>query len=243
MHKIRFLSGNALKLIAAAAMVADHVGLIFFPQYIIFRIIGRLAFPIFAFFIAEGCRYTRNKLRYFLTMAIIALVCQVVYFVALGDTAMSVFVTFSVSILLVYSLQYCKKVLFDKESSRIFKIFTVLAFFALLIITYGVNRFVDMDYGFAGCIMPAFAAIFHSDESSPEFLKKLDCNTIHVLSTAISMVYMASVNRRIQYYSLLTVPLLLLYSGKRGKAKLKYFFYLFYPLHLVALYGIYMLIS
>jgi hypothetical protein len=58
-----FLTGNQLKLIAAGAMLADHVGLMFFPEAELLRIIGRLAFPIFAFMIAEGCKYTRNKLR------------------------------------------------------------------------------------------------------------------------------------------------------------------------------------
>ena len=242
MKKIRFLSGNALKLIAAVAMLIDHMGLIFFPNFIIFRIIGRLAFPIFAFMIAEGCRYTRNKLRYFLTMSGLATVCQIVYFIALKNTDMSVFVTFSVSILLVYALQYLKSTIFGK-ASKTHKALTLTAFFALLLATYFINLAVNMDYGFAGCIMPVFAALFHSDENSPSLIKKLDRNEIHVLSTGVAMVYMAAINRPIQYYSLLTIPLLLLYSGKRGKAKLKYFFYLFYPLHLVALYGIDLLLS
>ena len=47
------LSGNALKIIAAISMVIDHTGMLIFPGEDIFRIIGRLAFPIFAFFIAE----------------------------------------------------------------------------------------------------------------------------------------------------------------------------------------------
>ena len=39
----------------------------------------------------------------------------------------------------------------------------------------------------------------------------------------------------IQWYSLLALPLLMLYNGQRGKAKLKNLFYLYYPAHLVAL--------
>ena len=60
------LSGNSLKIIAAFAMLIDHVGIMFFPTVAIYRIIGRISFPIFAFMIAEGCRYTRNKLKYIL---------------------------------------------------------------------------------------------------------------------------------------------------------------------------------
>ena len=132
MQKIRFLSGNALKLIAAAAMLVDHIGLIFFPRLSIFRIIGRLAFPIFAFMIAEGCRHTRNKLRHFFTMAAIAAICQTVYFVALKDMSMSVFVTFSISILLVYFLQYMKKTFWSTDHSRLYKIFIFISFFLVL---------------------------------------------------------------------------------------------------------------
>ena len=65
MKKIRFLSGNMLKVIAAITMTVDHIGVIFFPSSNILRIIGRIAFPIFAFMIAEGCKYTKNKFRYF----------------------------------------------------------------------------------------------------------------------------------------------------------------------------------
>ena len=60
MSKIRFLSNNTLKIIAALAMLADHVGYLLFPDVTVLRIIGRLAFPIFAFTIAEGCKYTRK---------------------------------------------------------------------------------------------------------------------------------------------------------------------------------------
>ena len=95
------LSGNALKLIAAAAMVADHVGYLFFPTVAALRIIGRLAFPIFAYMIAEGCGYTRNKLKYFLHVFLLAVICQIVYFVAARDTHMNILVTFSLAILLI----------------------------------------------------------------------------------------------------------------------------------------------
>ena len=66
MMKYHFLSRDVLKLIAIVSMLLDHVGKIFFPKILILQIIGRLAFPIFAFFIAEGFYYTRNKLKYFI---------------------------------------------------------------------------------------------------------------------------------------------------------------------------------
>ena len=64
--RICVLSGNMLKIIAAVSMFIDHMGAVLFPGVMIFRILGRIAFPIFAFMIAEGCRYTKNRIKYFL---------------------------------------------------------------------------------------------------------------------------------------------------------------------------------
>ena len=55
------MNRNVLKIIAFVAMVIDHIGTVLFPDYVIFKIIGRIAFPIFSFFVAEGYFYTRSK--------------------------------------------------------------------------------------------------------------------------------------------------------------------------------------
>ena len=70
-----FLSGNALKLLAALFMTIDHVGVLLLPHVIVLRILGRLALPIFAYMIAEGCRYTRNRLRYFGSVFALGVLC------------------------------------------------------------------------------------------------------------------------------------------------------------------------
>ena len=55
------LTNNQLKLIAMLSMLIDHVGMLLFPGVRVLRIIGRLAFPIFAYMIAEGCAHTRSR--------------------------------------------------------------------------------------------------------------------------------------------------------------------------------------
>ena len=112
-NKIGFLSGSTLKIIACIFMVIDHVGLTFFPEHDIFRILGRLAFPIFAFFIAEGTRYTAHKLRRFLLIFTIGLVFFVFYYLYDRILYGNIFLTFSVSILLDYLLFECKKAALD----------------------------------------------------------------------------------------------------------------------------------
>ena len=76
MERSRGLDGGALKLLAAALMLIDHVGAILLPEMVILRCIGRLAFPIFAFFIAEGYAHTRSFGRYLLRMAAWAVVSE-----------------------------------------------------------------------------------------------------------------------------------------------------------------------
>lgn len=45
-------------------MLVDHIGYLLLPDVVWLRWIGRLALPIFAYFVAEGCRHTRNRWRY-----------------------------------------------------------------------------------------------------------------------------------------------------------------------------------
>ena len=71
------LNGFQLKIIACIAMVIDHVGAVFYPHMEIFRIIGRLAFPIFAFFIAEGFFHTRSVKKYLARLGACAVVFQI----------------------------------------------------------------------------------------------------------------------------------------------------------------------
>lgn len=82
--KFAGLTGNQLKLLALIAMTCDHVGLQLLPQFIILRIIGRLAAPLFAYMIAEGCRYTHDRGRYLGRLLGMAALCQIAYFAAIA---------------------------------------------------------------------------------------------------------------------------------------------------------------
>ena len=70
---------DLLKIVAMVTMLMDHLGVIFFPEVDWLRTIGRLAFPLFAYFIAQGFRYTRSRPRYFLRLLVFGLISQVPY--------------------------------------------------------------------------------------------------------------------------------------------------------------------
>ena len=246
MTKIRVLNGNMLKILAAVCMVIDHMGLMFFPTNEIFRIIGRLAYPIFAFMISEGARYTKNKLKYFLTIFSLATVCQVVYyFFNNGSLYMCILVTFSLSILMIYALSWFKSCLFDRGCPYYTKILSLITFLGSVALVFLLNAVLRIDYGFVGCMAPVVASLFDfRGTNPPSVLLALDRQEVRVLMFALALLALSiGSSFSLQYYCLIAIIPLLLYSGKRGRMKMKYFFYLFYPLHLVALEAIYLLIK
>lgn len=72
-----FLSGDQLKIIAIISMTIDHVGYAIFPGCAILRIIGRIAFILYAFLLAEGCRHTHSMRAYIGRLAMFALISQI----------------------------------------------------------------------------------------------------------------------------------------------------------------------
>lgn len=240
----RILNANALKLLAAALMLVDHIGYLLFPQILFLRIIGRLSFPLFAFAISEGCRYTKNKTRHFLLIFALAVVCQVVYyFFDNGNLYMSVLITFSLSVLTVYALQFFKQSLFSKETDGLDKGLCFTLFLAIVLCDYALCQVLTIDYGFWGIMLPVFASVFDFRAiPAPTILQKLDNVSVRVCALAVGLILLAVSFGGIEYYALFALPILLLYNGEKGTWNTKYFFYIFYPLHLAILQGISMLL-
>ena len=219
----RFLSGNLLKLVAAFTMLIDHMGVIFFPEHPIFRIIGRLSFPLYAFFIAEGCHYTKNRLRYFRQIFLLGVACQAVYFFASGDTHLNILLTLSCSILMIYALQTWKER----------KKFPYLLLFAAVVAgVYVLCQYIQLEYAFTGAMLPVWITL--GDPPRGQEIGRRH-HWLRVAFATVGLLLVSMDSATLQYYCLLVLPLLMLYSGKRGKGNYKYAFYLFYPLHLVAL--------
>ncbi len=229
-------SGNLLKIIAAISMTLDHIGIMLFPYSLVFRLFGRIAFPIFAFFIAEGCRHTKNRARYLGTMAVMAFIIQLVYFVAMDSLYMSIFVTFTLAVSLIYLLDFCKNTLVNEGGKTLYKIGATVAFIAAFVGVYFLNVYLEIDYGFFGCITPLFAHLFFGVQGKYAWLDSLPCRLATMALPMLGLPFTLTVP--LQWYAFLALPLLLLYNGKRGKYKMKYFFYIFYPAHLVIIYGI-----
>jgi len=247
MKKAEILSGNALKIIAAAAMLIDHFGLMFFPPVLSYRIIGRISFPIFAYMIAEGAKHTRNRLRYFLSLFILGAVCQAVFLVVSdGFLYMNILLTFSVAILLIYLLEALKREIFKPSDKKwlvwVWGAAFAAALTAVFLITSIPKKF-HFDYGFAGCTIPVLlSAVNFRGLDVSDKIKRLDCKWTRIFLLGMGLIFFAIEIGSYQWYALLALIPLILYSGERGRVNMKYFFYIFYPVHLVLLEGLYILV-
>lgn len=224
------LTGNQLKLFALVCMTCDHLYHTLLPQYAILNVIGRLAFPIFAYMIAEGCRYTRNRTRYLMLMAISALLCQAVYFFAMGSLYQCILVTFSLSIGLIYLLDHaCRKPSFLSIATA------VLGCLAVWFLAEALPQLLSktdyrIDYGIMGIFLPVLVFMGQTK------LQKL-------LLATIGLCLLSALHTSVQWFSLLAIVPLALYNGNRGKWKLKYLFYIYYPLHLAVLHLLQLLLT
>jgi hypothetical protein len=124
------------------------------------------------------------------------------------------------------------------------KIFSPLIFFGLTGLVYYLTTVLMIDYGFFGIMMPVFASITDMrGYEIPEKARWIESYYVRVGLMAIPMLLRMLDYEPIMWYSFLALPILLLYSEKRGRWKMKYFFYIFYPLHLVLIFVFYLLFT
>ncbi len=217
------LTGNQLKLIAMVAMTADHVGLQLLPQLTWLRWIGRLAMPLYAFMIAEGWRHTRSRNRYFLSVALMALVCQAVYWVAMGSVYQCILVTFSLSMGLMFLWdRVLQRPDFGSWGCFLLGLATVIFITQFLPGLLPQTDF-RVDYDIWGVLLPL---LVYMGKDRPQTL----------LFAGIGLLGLSLDHGGRQWLGMLTLPLLALYNHRRGKANIKYLFYFYYPVHLVLIY-------
>lgn len=182
-----------------------------FPQEMIFRVIGRIAFPIFCFLIVEGYFHTRDIRRYMIRLGAFALLSEIPYDLAFHGSILefggqNVFFTLMLGVLMLYAV--------EKSGPVPVKIADIL-------LVMWAAGFLCTDYGYKGILLIFLYYVFHE--------KKLQAVCAGALWNFINGV------KTVQNYGVLAAVPLAFYNGERGP-KLKYFFYIFYPGHLLVLY-------
>ena len=260
------LSANELKIAACISMFMDHLGMIIFPDVLLYRYIGRLAFPIFAFFIAEGVIHTSDKLKYFLRVAVLGLICQAAYVIYavyilrdFSELYLNVLITLALGILVCYAWQLAikKKIYFILFLALVLAVaaFNLLCSISsgafaegteyLITSAYGGRFVISLDYGFVGVMLPWCCMVVSKKYDGPEdeTESRAKLYRFGMMAAGLLMLSIQLLDTmNFQCLSLLALPLLWLYDGRRGSRHLKYFFYIFYPAHLTFIYLISLLL-
>ncbi len=238
------LSGSTLKMIAILTMFIDHVGAAFvgrflmtsgmmeamateetsmgwlmdhvslYMTYSVMRMIGRIAFPIFCFLLVEGAEHTKNRVRYAARLAVFALISEIPFDLAFRGTLLefsyqNVFFTLFLGLAAMIGCQYVE----DADFNQIVRILLEILVVAVCM---GAAEFLKTDYSAKGilCIMVLY------------FFRKN--RRMQVLAGCLVFFWW-------ELPALIAFVPIALYNGKKGW-NLKYFFYLFYPLHLLLIY-------
>lgn len=228
---------NFLKIVAMVTMLIDHVGKMCFPEYYIMRIIGRIAFPIYAYCLTVGCVYTKNMLKYVERMLLMAMISQPLYSVALGHATKSMY---------VYSFAeepIRAAVHFYTSSWKTPSIFLALTVGLLIIWSIRERRLIitlaltvlcfviedKLDYGWKGVMLMVLFYLF-CDKPVLSFPVVAGFMLWWALQSFRYSLF--SVQFGVQIFAMLALPLIYIptHSGIRLN---KWLFYWFYPAHLV----------
>lgn len=257
-NHIQFLTGNSLKIIAILSMVIDHICKIVLQWLLsnywwimadngkmsleqVYKIdnfirfdlqsTGTIAFPLFCFLLVEGFQYTRNRKRYIGLMFTFALISEIPFDIGFFSSYsimegtfpfylkyQNVFFTLFIGLLTLVCLEKfsCKSELRIDKIKSVFLQVICIAMLALA------AELIHCDYGMQGIL---FIVAFYI------------CRKHRIYQVLLFLLaYMGTTGNQPPLCTLFACLIILLYNGKRGKLKLKYFFYFFYPAHIFLLY-------
>lgn len=255
MNKNKFgISGSTLKWIAIITMLIDHIGASILTKRLLFmgrhpeefggfsqdfrarydqlydimrltRNIGRIAFPIFCFLLVEGFLRTKNLRKYMLRMTLFALLSEVPFDLVFAGQPVywgyqNVMVTLLLALLTMYGCKALVEVIGKKigqmQRGRAWLLPTIVVIYGVCTVAGAwVADMLQTDYGGKG-IVPIMIIYFLRFEK-----------TTQAVGGAVSFHW--------EFPAPAAFLPIWLYNGERGM-KMKYFFYLFYPVHLFLLY-------
>ena len=213
------LSGSALKVIALISMVIDHVALYLMEDgtvlYETMRCVGRIAFPVFAFLIAEGFIHTRSRYKYFFTLLGFAVISEIPWYLLNGaDGTHNVMFTLALGVLTLIVLE------------NLLQRSLVLGFIWTVGMA-GLASWLGVDYEWRGILIIVIFYLFNGYGHS--FTYSRDMQFFCTFALMMHYGVMGSV---------VACMILYVYNGTRGFVQgsiAKYGFYAFYPVHLIVL--------
>lgn len=235
------LNANQIKLIAIVAMTIDHLTWVFFPGtqavWYVFalHIIGRLTAPTMWFFIAEGCHYTRNIGKYIGRLFLFVVISHFAYDFAFGIPFLPLYTGVFNQTSVMWSLAWAAVLICICHQDQIPQWVKILSIIAICLISF------PSDWSSIAVMCPFFLYAHRGKFK----LQARDIVLWSFIYAAVYFLFLDKLYGALQMFTFLTIPILAQYNGERGKWKgMKWFFYVYYPAHLViigviriALYG------
>lgn len=235
------ISCDLLKAIAMAAMVADHIGAVLFPSAIVLRLIGRIAFPLYVWLLVIGFAHTSNLRKYLFRLGVFALISEVPFDLAVSGEMTGQWQNIYFTLFLSLAMMAVLRVILDR-GGRYAVLAAVLTVAAAMLLSEGLH----FDYGSTGPVLAAMFYLFWRNKRPGlavgflifSFSGMLDpiWNAGDPRSAAVWSSALAS--SVIESCGLPAVLIIQRCNGRREQRRGKLFFYAFYPLHLLVLYGI-----
>ena len=228
MQRVQFLNGFHLKLIAICTMLIDHMGYTLFPGVMWLRCVGRVAFPIFCFLIAEGCVYTHDRKKYALRLLVFALLSEIPY--NLMNSGM-IWDPYDQNVLWTLLLGALVCWLMDWALKKCTPLSFVLTG-AVMLAAYWLLEIGNTDYGGWGMLLVAAFYGVHRAPSGAVVKMIAQAFGLAFFSIGVMGGYLS-----IELWSLAALVPIWLYNGQRGFSNkaVQYGFYAFYPVHILAL--------
>lgn len=223
----RGLSQEGLKLIACVTMLIDHIGAVLCPM-VGLRIIGRLAFPIYCFLLAEGSAHTRNPMRYGLRLALCMVLSELPYDLAIygGFTwqHQNVMVTLLLAFLALEAMKKCPNLPL--------KLLCTVPFMLAA-------EWLHSDYGGEGVALVVLFALTR-ELPNAKLWQFFGMWFLFSPSHLMALNWIGGFSMTVQEWAVLALIPICLYTGRKvTKSKtVQRGFYLFYPVHLLVLYVI-----
>lgn len=213
-----------LKIVGVITMLFDHVGDAIIGKFSFCNLIGRIAFPIFAFQAVQGYIYTKNFKKHMLKLFIFACISQIPFMLFLSTfteeiLTLNIFFTLFLGLFALFVYDKCK----NKVLGFLFVILTsILAYF------------IHVDYGAFGILL-MFYFYFFKDKKIPMAITTIVICFLRFVPDIIATPVLWYIYIQYAIFTALSLIFILFYNKKEGP-KAKYFFYVFYPLHLLILY-------
>ena len=246
------INSNIFRIIAIFAVILDHIGVFFASEitentYYVFRLIGRIAMPMFAFLLVQGFFHTKDIIKYIKRLFVAGAITQILvfilytvniqyfpeYIVTKDILNVNIILSFAVILIILKFLDMILNMCKQKEVQKKEIIIYTMAIVCLLVLYF----VVEFDYSY---YLVIYSILIYFTEKIKDKITKKQYYLIYVI---IMVLFLSMYSNKLEWFAILSLPFIMLYNGKRNNKNkiLNICFYAFYPIQYLIIYLIAMI--